>query len=329
MKELVECFIAWLAAEPTGTNAWKILNALAGETRQRVESSDPEQREFDAAWIAEVCKPGESLIYDNAKGWFASANPGKYLTARRKSLESFFVAQGHSQCLQLAKRGSNGGNRTTWFLQPYGLVETQTAEVNDKPVTAETATEWADILSVTYAVTRPGEIGLSWFGRLVLGNGAFRTRSWRGGLWAAGMIFSAFGLIACGLIIFQMRTFTRAIQTSDLVAISLFALFAWIIWRRQLRPLVWLLEDRIAIASDSLVKLKEETAHLDMAKDGDHRYIRLVRYKAVCPICAGNIELRYGHGANNRRIFGCCTEVPTEHVFTFDRVTKQGQRYEQ
>lgn len=75
------------------------------------------------------------------------------------------------------------------------------------------------------------------------------------------------------------------------------------------------------------MKFKKNPVQLDMAKDDAHRYIRLVRYWAVCPICAGNIELRYGHGPNHRHIFDCCSEVPTKHVFTFDRVTRMGQRY--
>lgn len=329
MKELLECFIAWLKSEPSTNNAWKILDALALDTLRRADSPDAGQREFDVMWLAEVCRPSDKLDYDASKKWFADAKPLQFLNARRNSLESFFRTHGHVRSLNLEKRGSRGHHKTVWYLQPYDLSGTQESEVAESPISGEDFSHKPETLNITYAVTRPGEIELSWYGRLILGNGVFRTRSWRGGLWAAGMISSAIVMLTCGLFIFQMHTITRPIQTGDLVAILLFTLLAWVIWRIQLRPLVWLLEDRIALASDSLVKLKEDTAHLDMAKDGDHRYIRLVRYTAVCPICAGNIELRYGHGANYRRIFGCCTEVPTEHVFTFDRITKQGQRYEQ
>lgn len=327
MKALVECFIAWLQSEPSSANAWKILNGLAQETSKRVESPDPEQREFDVTWIAEVCRPDEKLDYETAKKWFSDAKALQFLTAWQNSLESFFRAHGQVQGLRLAKRASRGRYKTTWYLQPYYLIDDR--EPGQTEISAlETPTdEKSDTLNIAYSVTKPGEIEMSWFGRLILGDGEFKTRSWRGGLWAASMIFSAFSVLACGLFIFQMRELTRPIQTGDFVAIALLCFFGWLIWRMQLRPLVWLLEDRISPASNSLVKLKEDTAHLDMAKNGDHRYIRLVRYSAVCPICAGNIELRYGYGPNSRRIFGCCSEVPTEHVFTFDRVTRVGRRY--
>lgn len=63
-----------------------------------------------------------------------------------------------------------------------------------------------------------------------------------------------------------------------------------------------------------------------MPKDRNARYIRLVRYGGVCPVCAGQIELRYGTGSEARRLFGSCSEAPQEHLFSFDRVTRLGRR---
>jgi hypothetical protein len=111
MKELVECFIAWLQAEPATNNAWKILNALARETLKRVDSPDPEQREFDAAQLAEVCRPEEVLDYENAKKWFVDAKVLQFVNARKNNLEAFFVAKGHERCLCLDKRASGGRHK--------------------------------------------------------------------------------------------------------------------------------------------------------------------------------------------------------------------------
>lgn len=324
MKKLVECFIAWLQAEPATNNAWKILDALARETLKRVESPDPEQREFDAAWLADVCRPGEVLDYESAKKWFVDAKVLQFVNARKSNLEAFFTAQGHEQCLGLDKRASGGRHKTVWFLKPYEL----TSELANEPNPSEKAGGLDnDINQIQYSVTEPGAIRLSRFGKLILGTGEFKTRSWRGLLWAFGLICLALSLIFYGFLVFQMRTLQRPLQTSDLVILGLLCSFSWVTWRFQIRPLIWLLEDRIGFASDALIKLSEDTAHLDMAKNGDHRYVRLIRYSAVCPICAGTVELRYGNGANYRRIFGCCTEVPNEHVFTFDRITRVGTRY--
>jgi hypothetical protein len=99
------------------------------------------------------------------------------------------------------------------------------------------------------------------------------------------------------------------------------------VWRFLARPLIWLTEDRIIPAPDMLTAMREdEPCQLEMPKEGNARYIRLVRYSGVCPVCAGRIELRYGAGHAQRRLFGCCSEAPQDHQFSFDRVSRQGQR---
>lgn len=324
MRELVECFIAWLQAEPASNNAWKILDALARETIKRVESADPEQREFDASALAEVARPGEMLDYETAKKWFMDAKVQLFIAARKGSLEAFFVAHGYKECLSLEKRPSGGRHKAAWFFRNY-LITDSVDENSDLHLS--TGSIEKNIDQIQYSVTEPGSIPLSMFGKIVLGGGSFKTRSWRGAMWALGFLSMILMLIFFGFLFFQMQKISRPVQTGDLVLLGLLCIFSWIIWRFQIRPLVWLLEDRIGFVSDALIKFSEETAHLDMAKNGDHRYIRLVRYSAVCPICAGTVELRYGHGTNYRRLFGCCTEVPAEHVFTFDRITRVGQRY--
>lgn len=119
----------------------------------------------------------------------------------------------------------------------------------------------------------------------------------------------------------------RPLQTADLALMVLTAGAAWVMWWFWLRPFVWLLDDRITLASEAWVGTNELPAQLELALDeNQHRRLQLVRYLAVCPICAGTIELRYAQGANRRRLVGCCSEVPHEHVFSFDRVLRVGQR---
>ena len=124
-----------------------------------------------------------------------------------------------------------------------------------------------------------------------------------------------------------MSRIQRPLTTSDLIIALMLIAAAGLFWRYLVRPWVWLVEDRIVPAGELLAAWSEAPAHLDMAKDDKHRYIRLVRYGGVCPVCAGTIELMYGRGANSRRLFGCCAEAPHDHVFTFDRVTRIGYRY--
>jgi hypothetical protein len=330
MKELVECFIAWLKAEPSGNNAWKITCALAQETLKRIDSPDPEQREFDVVDIAMACNSNTARDHDSAKTWFARANVTKYLEARQTSLESFFRSNGHSSALRVSKRGSSGRHKANWFLEVYELKGEDTDPAAIQGTVANHPQDGLGVVaaaSITYTVTRPPDIKLSFLGKIFLGRGEFVTRSGRGALWGALMFTSILPFVACVLLLFAMQTLKRPVQTDDLILIPGLVFVCWLYWRVVIRPWVLLIDDRIVLSGHHFASLKEDPVQLDMAKDDKHRYVRLVRYSAVCPICAGNVELKYGTSANKRRIFGCCSEVPQEHVFTFDRVTGMGQRF--
>lgn len=101
---------------------------------------------------------------------------------------------------------------------------------------------------------------------------------------------------------------------------------AFACWWFFARPLVVLVYDRIVPAFELLTEIREDPCQLELRKASQGRAIRVVRYSGTCPICAGRIELEYGFGDQRRRLFGCCTEAPRKHVFTFDRVTLQGRR---
>lgn len=318
MKELVQCFIAWLVAEPTANNASKILGALAQETLKRADSPDPEQREFDAVALVEVCRAGEELDYETAKKWFKDATIERHLMSRLQSIESFFRSQGHKQCLALKKRQSRGRHKTTWYLDAYDLP-------NFNPDSEYQ--EGIDPSKISYSVVKPPEIKLNLLGKLMLGRGEFITRSGRGVFWAGLMILSVLPVITAAFLIIAMGALKHDIQTNEVVLVLALTCMCAAYWYIVIRPWALLLDDRIVLGGNFFTALLEDPSQLDMAKDDKHRYIRLVRYAATCPVCAGNIELRYGSGENKRRIFGCCSEVPQEHVFTFDRVTKIGDRY--
>lgn len=332
MKALVDCFIAWLKSEPSGNNAWKIAYVLAQETLKRIDSPDPEQREFDVLDIAIACKPDESWDHESAKAWFTRANLAKFLEARQVNLEAFFRSNGHRSALQVSKRGSSGRHKASWYLAAYEL-QKEEIEIEHSPV-QETSTNIhpdgsgvVDTSSITYTVTKPADIKLSLLGKIFLGRGEFVTRSGRGALWGVLMLFSILPFAACVLLLFAMQALKRPVQTDDLILIPGLVFTCWLYWRMLIRPWVWLIDDRIVLSGDFFTAFKEDAVQLDLAKDDEHRYVRLVRYSATCPICTGNIELKYGIGINRRRVFGCCLEVPQEHVFTFDRVTGTGQRY--
>lgn len=327
MKTLIECLIQWLEQERVAGKPWQILHALARETLKRADSPDAEQRHFDAQDISAACEPDKDRDYESAKKWLVNSGFKVFINSRRTSLESFFRKAGHTQALELVQIPSKGKNRTVWFFKPYGIeLENGDAESTETPESPDK--ESSGTFHITYQVTEPGEVKTNGFGRLILGNGSFKIKSWRGVLWAALFLSTLVLILTPIYLLTGMRHISRPVHTNDLIAIFILISSSWIIWHFILKPMVWLVEDRIVLASEGLLAFSEHAAQLDMKKIDQYRHIRLVRYSATCPICAGEIELRYGHGENRRRIFGCCSESPAEHVFTFDRVTRIGHRYQ-
>jgi len=333
MKTLVLCLMDWLEQEPSTLEARSALAALAGETLKRLDSPDPDQRKFDAEELAAACGRPEQDNYDAAKRWLTRAEVPNFLAAREQSMADFFRCQGHSQLLAIQKTDTTGRHRARWFLAPKDLPNQVGAAISDETApTVLDAVEQVGAVSVVqtdvgliYEFTPPGQIKLSPLGRLLLtSKGQVVTRSRMGLVWASLPVIAALVVFLLVWVVWSMTLVARPVQTGDLALMMMALGFCWATWRFALRPMVWLFEDRISPASELLAGWSEDPCQLDMAKDPPRRYIRLVRYSGVCPLCAGKIELHYGQGDQSRRLFGCCSEAPQEHRFTFDRVTRRG-----
>lgn len=330
MKPLVQSLIDWLDQNRSDVHAHQILRALAEETRKRADSPDRGQREFDALQIAEAADPDSNWNYEAAKRWLTRADVFKYLEVRQISLRDFFRRQGHTQTLEVRKTESIGRHRAMLFLAAVPIPDEATTsdsdELTDSQPTSTDENRFKDELE--YEVTAPGEIKLSFLGRLFLGkSGKAPTYSLRGLLWA-GVLLSAFFIIfAAVLLIWAMSTMKRPVQTGDLASFMLLSATGWVMWRLYVVPMTWLVDDRVIPAPEVFTGWSEDPSQLEMAREDGIKYIRLVRFSGVCPVCAGRIELRYGTGFSARRLFGACNEAPQEHVYEFDRVTRLGQRY--
>lgn len=326
MKPLLESLQDWLAKNRADVGAYSLLAALTAETLKRVDSPDPSQREFDAEALSVAA--GGPDGFDAAKRWVDRAKLESFADARRPSLEDHFRAAGHSEALRVVRRSPRGKHRAVWFLAPYPLTEPQ-ADVADSTSPVSEG-EPLGVDAIVYDFTPPGQVRPAWYARLLIGTGSFVTRSWRGLLWVAFVLIPVAFVLLSVVTVFGLTGARRPVQTADIATLLLTVAMGWLIWRMFLRPVVWLLEDRIALATELWVAWGEDPAQLELAKD-EHgrRRLQLVRYAAVCPVCAGTIELRYSGGINRRRLVGCCSEVPHEHQYTFDRILRKGHRLPQ
>lgn len=323
MKPLLDCLQDWLTKNRADVGAYSLLVALNSETLKRAASSDAAQREFDA--VALSAAAGGPDGFDAAKRWVDRAKLESFVDARRPGIEDHFRAAGHLEALRVVRRSPGGKHRAVWYLEAYPLTEQQADAA--APALPEAAGERPGLESIDYDFTPPGKVQAAWYTRPLIGAGSFVTRSWRGLLWISLLLIPLALVLLSAITVFGMMVARRPVQASDLATLVLTVAVGWMIWRAFLRPMVWLLEDRIALATELWVAWREDPAQLELAKDEkDRRRLQLVRYSAVCPVCAGTIELRYSEGTNRRRLIGCCSEVPQEHRYTFDRLMRKGYR---
>ena len=321
----MNCLNDWLAGHREDAGAYSLLVALTLETLKRVDSPSPSQREFDAQDLAAAVGRPEANDFDASKRWVTARGLETFAVARCKSIEDHFRAAGHKACLQPKRRSPGGKHRAIWYLEQYPLPEEAVeASASDTP---PPGAESLQATTVQYEFVPPGQVKAAWFSRPLIGAGSFVTRSWRGLLWAAAFLVPVGYLLGSAILILGFTYLRRPVQTADLASLLVVAVLAWFVWRTFVRPMVWLLEDRIIPATELWVGWNEENAQLELTKDEQgHRRLQLVRYTAVCAVCAGTLELRYSQGPNTRRLLGCCAEAPYDHVFSFDRISRSGSR---
>lgn len=331
MKDLVQCLIDWIDQLHASGQAASAIRALASETLKRVDSPHPEQRQFDALDLAQAADTVKSWDYDLAKQWLGRANMPKFVDARREDLHSFFRDRGHQSVIVPQKSDTAGRHRAYWHL----AVEPLSSEPDEKTLDFKApGTTAAEIVApetlpgeLVYDYAGPEDLKLGPLGWLLLGRqGSAPTKSAWGLIWAGMVVGVALLFMLFVVLLWAMTRLQRPVTAGDLASLVMLLFTGTLAWRFLARPLIWLMEDRIVPAPDLIAAFSEDACQLEMPKEGNARYIRLVRYGGVCPICAGPIELRYGSGTESRRLFGCCSEAPQEHVFSFDRVTRKGKR---
>lgn len=321
LSDLLQCLLSWLSANRSDSNAFRVVNALASEALKKAGSADPSQREFDAEQLAAAAGE-EKNSFDACKKWVERADVELFMSHRATLIETYFRQHGKDHALRISKRSTSGKHRAVWFLDPYPL-PVEEAPGNYRP--KFDANVPGSSAALRYDVTAPGAVQVACYAKLFVGAGTFVTRSWRGWLWLGLLAIPAAFLLASYISAIGYTRLDRPLTTAHLSNLVFGASVVWAVWRITIRPFVWLLSDRIVLASDLWLAWSESDAQWELALDDQsRRTLRLVRYSATCPVCAGRVLLRYGYGPDHRRLFGCCTESPHEHVFTFDRVSGLG-----
>lgn len=188
---------------------------------------------------------------------------------------------------------------------------------------------------VTGGATAPGCVryridpvkSAAWF-RLLLGNKPFSLLSWRGYALLGFGALDILGVIALWtwLILSWLRP--RPVTTADLAMLLVVIFFTAAIWW-QSRPLMRLASQRVVPASEIFVAFSTMYAQFRSMREGGAkikgRTFSIVRHWAVCPVCAGEVDLEGGGRAFPDRLVGRCGDSPQEHVYSFDPITLIGK----
>lgn len=327
--------IQWLtrALEPQAQKQAAI--AAAEEALCRLERGQSAGH-LDVETIADRAGvPGESI--DAGRRWVNRQRPVQLLEGRLEQQKSWLreVCPSATHALRLIEHGSVGGrgNRKTYefirvpIMAPSEkdaetdaeIVESQ--ELHDPPARIDSQPELAGRL-VQYEMTRCPPEAMTLWGRLIFSRGGVVKGSWRWRLLAtrfAIQVLVAGFMIAGGIVLPLLGIgklgITLVVGTVFVVAAAYFS---------DIRPWLRVVDDRIRMAGGSLIK-DVRPAQLEIWRDGSISTWRLVRYTAVCPICASTIEVQPGEPDFPRRLVGRCAESPREHVYSFDRITRRGR----
>ncbi len=179
----------------------------------------------------------------------------------------------------------------------------------------------------TIVYKRDLTLKLSSLGKLVFEDGLRWTASKRWGFltWQLLFLIIIAILVVLSWLVLWHRTTPLTGQDIVLLALAVgFPVGAY----KHFSGVFRLFDNRIMLASEWFLSWKElgATVEINRSKDPDApSTIHVHRYSAECPICGWMVKLEKGEPDFPGRIVGRCEENPREHVFSFDRSSKQGR----
>jgi hypothetical protein len=321
MREVIQCLIDWINKDPSDEKPHRILRALAQESLKKADFEECKRR-FTAdelvAAAEESPKPADPKKWIDWPGSFSN-----YWQTKEPQIIEFARQQGLQSYPKPERISTKGGpgNMATFCIRAVPLPEIR----EEDHVFQEYPEKEGRQLQAHYEVASHGAVKPSWLANWLFHDGQIQLKHWH--IWLiVGWLF----LIGLGTLVFSYVGWfslsrPQPITTREITLFLTIFGFPYFVWLGLLRPWVRLFEDRVVLAHEIFLNIKEKPAQYELLRDGDLRQIRLVRYSAPCPICGATIYLENGAPDYPRRLVGRCYESPREHVFSFDRVTRRGR----
>ncbi len=316
MREVIQCLIDWLDQVPSDQKAHSILRALAEESLKKADF-DEEQRKFTKKEI--VAATNELIDDHKVSKWmdwkntvlpyWESRKKDVIQLAREKNLDSFPM-------ITCDKSGGGRGIETKYWIKSELLPEI----IKENTVLEKDNNK----THIDYEIAERREIKLIWFLNFFLKDGQLKLSKWSIWIIIGWMIIVGASVVLLSYFSWMTLSIPQPVTTREISLFINVFILPYIVWIWVIKPWVYLFDDRIIPAFDLCTAIKEKPAQLELFKDGEQRFIRLVRYTAPCLICGATVYLDKGEPDYPRRLVGRCSESPREHVFSFDRVTRKG-----
>lgn len=317
LKGAASCLQEYLKLHEGSGRHYRVLAFMASETIKRIEQSKP--TEFNNLDLQEAVL---GRIGDDASAWLSpiwkKITTG-LLPSIQDSLEGFAIAKDYTVYPWVGKTESAGGsgNVALYFLTAREVTSEErvygellpTADIHYLPAVKITPSWWAKWL----------------FDQNYSANG------WRKLLYILTPMIWVIAIILFADILWILLSRIKPPLTPQDVILLLTVIGALFYCRYVFRRLWAFMEDRIMLAPNHLVSIGEFGVCVELHKENfkdksSPRILRLVKYLAECPICGAEVLIDKGEPDFPRRLIGRCQESPMEHIFSFDRITKTGNK---
>ena len=252
--------------------------------------------------------------------------PSAWLSQIWKDIEARYYSEIEPRLIELARQAGLGfypvlekDNGNPAF---YRLAAKEIPASEEVSATCEESVSAGTIL-----YRRDLTLKLSLLGRLFFEDGLLWAASKRWGFLTWQLFFFIGMAIVVLLAWFILWHRTTPLTGQDIVLLALgigFPVGAY----KHFSGFFRLFDNRIMLASEWFLSWKElgATVEINRSKKPDApSTIHVHRYSAECPICGWMVKLDKGEPDLPGRIVGRCEENPREHVFSFDRSSKQGR----
>lgn len=317
LKGAASCLQEYLRLHGGSGRHYRVLAFMASETIKRIEQNKP--TEFSNLDLQEAVF---GKIGDDASAWLSPIWKKitiELLPSIQESLEGFAIAKGHTVYPWVGKTESAGGSGNVAL---YYLIAREVA--SEERMHGELLPT-ADIHYLPAVKIIP-----SWWAKWLFDQN-YSAYGWKKLLYVLAPMIWVMAIILFAVLLWFILGRGKLPLTSQDVTLLSAGIGSLLYCRHVFRRLWAFMEDRIMLAPDHLVGISEFGVCIELHKEdfkdkSSPRILRLVKYLAECPICGAEVLIDKGEPDFPRRLIGRCQENPREHIFSFDRITKTGNK---